>query len=149
MAPNDTAARAADVAAKVDALVALAPPTPEAIGKILGVPLQVGSRSERYSAKIPEGTLESAELKWFKEEGSVLLLGARIDPGLPQEAMNLGKYGLLPPPIQNPEIRPEGTVAYTFKVTKDVALTFQFTRTTHRLMMVKVDWAGAAPKKKN
>ncbi len=133
------------VMAKVDALVALREPRPEAVGKILGLALQMGQRSERFTAEPADGPFRRAFLRYYKDsEAGILVLDGRLEAALVQSDLDLSKYGPLPLGEPNPNVQPEGIVSYGFKPggpRKGVDVSFQFTSKTLRLYMITVEWA--------
>jgi hypothetical protein len=131
-----------ELIAKVDALVALPTPAPDAVGSILGATPKMGRRSELFEFVFTQGTVAASNLRFYKDvNAGILSLELRLEPGLFQKDIQLSKYGRLPPAKPNPHVQPEGVSSYTFTPLQGIKLSFQFTSKTSRLYMVVVDWA--------
>jgi hypothetical protein len=138
-----------EVVAKIDALVGLPQPSPEAISKVVGAELQMGRRSHKFAAPLPQGVFKNADLRYYKDEGAgLLVLDAHLDPGVKEGEIDLKKYGL-PKPLPNPDVAPEGIISHEYTLPKGIKFSVQYTAKTRRLYMVTVEWAGNAAKRPN
>ena len=136
--------RGAEVVAMVDALVALADPSPESVGSILGAAFTQGRLSEVFDGVFAQGPFGKAQLRYYKEEGAgILSLDARPDSGLAAASIDLQKYGPPPPPNLSSPTHLGGSEGYYslgFTPASGVKIHFQFTHQTERLYKVVVDW---------
>ena len=136
--------RGAEVVAMVDALVALADPSPESVGSILGAAFTQGRLSEVFDGVFAQGPFGKAQLRYYKEEGAgILSLDARPDSGLAAASIDLRKYGPPPPPNLSSPTHLGGSEGYYslgFTPARGVKIHFQFTHQTERLYKVVVDW---------
>ncbi len=128
----------------VDALIALADPSPESVGSILGATLTQGRLSEVFDCVFAQGSFRKVQLRYYKEvSAGILNLDARLDSGLTATTMDLRKYG---PPTSRGISSPthlggsEGYYTLGFTLARGVKIYFQFTNQTERLYGVGIDW---------
>ena len=136
--------RGAEVVAMVDALVALADPSPESVANILGATFTQGRLSEVFDGVFAQGPFSKAQLRYYKELGAgTLSLDARPDSGLVASSFDLRKYGPPPPPVLSSPTHLGGSEGYYslgFTPARGVKIHFQFTHQPERLYKVVVDW---------